>query len=84
MISSVSTLSVQKTRNAGFREGVLQVGLDVSTPELQRELDMEWGQLFEDRRLLRTFIFTTPPSKMCLPVNLQRIVSSKMPGNFSH
>ena len=62
--------------NAGFREGVLQVGLDVSTPELQRELDMEWEQLREDRRLLRTFIFTTPPSRMCLPVNLQRIIQN--------
>jgi DNA-directed RNA polymerase II subunit RPB1 len=35
--------------NTGFREGVLQVGLDVSTLELQRELDREWEQLFEDR-----------------------------------
>jgi DNA-directed RNA polymerase II subunit RPB1 len=32
---------------AGFREGVLQVGLDVGTPELQRELDVEWDQLIE-------------------------------------
>ena len=35
--------------NAGFRESVLHLGLDVSTLELQHELDMEWEQLFEDR-----------------------------------
>ena len=34
--------------NTGFREGVLQVGLDVSMLELQHELDREWEQLFED------------------------------------
>ena len=39
-------------KNAGFHEGVLQVGLDVNNPDLQRELDTEWDQLNEDRRLL--------------------------------
>ena len=62
--------------NAGFREGALQVGLDVNNPDLQRELDTEWDQLNEDRRLLRTFIFQSPPSRMCLPVNLRRIIQN--------
>jgi DNA-directed RNA polymerase II subunit RPB1 len=48
-------------KNAGFCESVLHLSLDVSTPELQCELDMEWEQLFEDWQWLRTFIFTTPP-----------------------
>ena len=38
--------------NAGFREGVLQLGLDVNNPDLQHELDTKWDQLNEDRRLL--------------------------------
>lgn len=60
----------------GFQDGVLQVGLDVSTQELQRELDLEWEQLSDDRTLLREFVFTTPPNRICLPVNLRRIIQN--------
>ncbi|KAJ7596384.1 DNA-directed RNA polymerase II, subunit 1 [Mycena floridula] len=64
--------------SGGFLPGVLQVGLDDSSVELQTKLDEEFGQLVEDRRLLREFIFprcdaTTP---QYLPVNLQRIVQN--------
>jgi len=43
MTGSALTLSAAEDENAGFREGVLQVGLDVNNPELQRELDTEMG-----------------------------------------
>lgn len=62
----------------GFLPGVLQVGLDDSSLELQAKLDEEFGQLVEDRRVLREFIYprmdaTTP---QYLPVNLQRIIQN--------
>ncbi|EGN92710.1 hypothetical protein SERLA73DRAFT_98944 [Serpula lacrymans var. lacrymans S7.3] len=62
----------------GFLPGVLQVGLDDSSLELQAKLDEEFTQLLEDRGVLRSFIFpradaTTPHY---LPVNLQRIVQN--------
>jgi DNA-directed RNA polymerase II subunit RPB1 len=42
---------------SGFMSGVLQVGLDDSSLELQVKLDEEYVQLREDRRLMHTFIF---------------------------
>ncbi|TFK38673.1 hypothetical protein BDQ12DRAFT_683152 [Crucibulum laeve] len=41
----------------GFLPGVLQVGVDDSSLELQVKLDEEYTQLVEDRRLLRHFVF---------------------------
>ena len=66
--------------SGGFLPGVLQVGLDDSSLELQAKLDEEFAQLMEDRRVLREFILprmdaTTP---QYLPVNLQRIVQNAM------
>ncbi|EIN13283.1 beta and beta-prime subunits of DNA dependent RNA-polymerase [Punctularia strigosozonata HHB-11173 SS5] len=62
----------------GFLPGVLQVGLDDSSLELQAKLDEEFAQLVEDRRLLREFIFPNqdPSRPTYLPVNLQRIVQN--------
>lgn len=62
--------------NAMLREGVLQIGLDVGSLELQKELDAEWDQLQGDRRYLRDFVFKTPPSRISLPVNLRRIIQN--------
>ncbi|TFK71732.1 beta and beta-prime subunits of DNA dependent RNA-polymerase [Pluteus cervinus] len=60
----------------GFLPGVLQLGIDDSSLELQAKLDEEYAQLQEDRRLLRTFIYprASPNNPHYLPVNLQRIV----------
>ncbi|KAF8885266.1 hypothetical protein CPB84DRAFT_1850463 [Gymnopilus junonius] len=62
----------------GFLPGVLQVGIDDSSLELQAKLDEEYARLAEDRGLLREFIFprvsTTQPHY--LPVNLHRIVQN--------
>ncbi|KAJ3991168.1 hypothetical protein F5050DRAFT_1872774, partial [Lentinula boryana] len=41
----------------GFLPGVLQVGIDDSSLDLQNKLDEEYDQLVTDRRLLREFIF---------------------------
>jgi DNA-directed RNA polymerase II subunit RPB1 len=62
----------------GFLPGVLQVGLDDSSLELQVKLDEEFSQLVDDRRLLREFIFprTDPSKSHYLPVNLHRIVQN--------
>ncbi|KAK0506634.1 DNA-directed RNA polymerase II, subunit 1 [Armillaria luteobubalina] len=62
----------------GFLPGVLQVGLDDSSLELQVKLDEEYRQLVEDRRMLRKFIFPRqdPSIPQYLPVNLQRIVQN--------
>ncbi|KAF8584960.1 beta and beta-prime subunits of DNA dependent RNA-polymerase [Ramaria rubella] len=62
----------------GFMPGVLQVGLDDSSLELQAKLDEEWSQLVEDRRLLRQFIFKSadPSRPHYLPVNLRRVVQN--------
>ncbi|KAF9466907.1 beta and beta-prime subunits of DNA dependent RNA-polymerase [Collybia nuda] len=64
----------------GFLPGVLQVGIDDSSLELQSKLDEEFGRLSEDRRLLREFVFPRAPttSPHYLPVNLQRIVQNAM------
>src|SRR3984957_8438514 len=62
----------------GFLPGVLQVGLDDSSLELQAKLDEEFNQLADDRRLLRGFVFANadPGTPRYLPVNLQRIVQN--------
>ncbi|KIJ45198.1 hypothetical protein M422DRAFT_251383 [Sphaerobolus stellatus SS14] len=62
----------------GFLPGILQVGLDDSSLELQRKLDEEWKQLCEDRKQLREFIFRSrsPNLPHYLPVNLRRIVQN--------
>ncbi|PCH33167.1 RNA polymerase II large subunit [Wolfiporia cocos MD-104 SS10] len=64
--------------SGGFLPGVLQVGLDDSSLDLQSKLDEEYAQLVEDRRLLREFIFRRqdPSIPHYLPVNLQRIVQN--------
>ncbi|KDQ53026.1 hypothetical protein JAAARDRAFT_197811 [Jaapia argillacea MUCL 33604] len=66
--------------SGGFLPGVLQVGIDDSSLELQAKLDEEYTQLVDDRRLLRTFIFPRqdPNNPRYLPVNLQRIVQNAM------
>lgn len=62
----------------GFLPGVLQVGIDDNSLELQARLDEEYAQLLEDRRILREFIFPRTPDSVphYLPVNLQRIVQN--------
>ncbi|KAF7426815.1 DNA-directed RNA polymerase II subunit rpb1 [Pleurotus ostreatus] len=62
----------------GFLPGVLQVGVDDSSPKLQAKLDEEFAQLCEDRKLLREFVFprAVPRSSHYLPVNLNRIVQN--------
>ncbi|KAH9994498.1 beta and beta-prime subunits of DNA dependent RNA-polymerase [Russula vinacea] len=62
----------------GFLPGVLQVGIDDSSLELQARLDEEYAQLLEDRRTLREFIFPRTPANIphYLPVNLQRVVQN--------
>jgi len=64
----------------GFLPGVLQVGLDDSSLELQVKLDEEFNQLVEDRRLLREFVFprSDPSKSHFLPVNLHRIVQNAL------
>lgn len=64
--------------SGGFLPGVLQIGLDDSSLELQVKLDEEYAQLMDVRRLLREFIFprTNATARQFLPVNLQRIVQN--------
>jgi len=64
----------------GFLPGVLQVGIDDSSLELQSKLDEEYQRLVADRHLLRTFVFPRSPttSPHYLPVNLQRIVQNAL------
>lgn len=71
-------IDVTEGGSKGFMTGVLQVGLDDSSLELQKKLDEEWNQLVEDRRLLRYFIFKNadPGTPHYLPVNLRRIVQN--------
>ncbi|KIY45807.1 beta and beta-prime subunits of DNA dependent RNA-polymerase [Fistulina hepatica ATCC 64428] len=61
-----------------FEPGVLQIGLDDSSLELQAKLDEEYEQLAEDRRLLREFVFPNAGATIphYLPVNLQRIIQN--------
>ncbi|KAJ7151696.1 DNA-directed RNA polymerase II, subunit 1 [Mycena filopes] len=63
---------------SGFAPGVLQIGLDDSSLELQAKLDEEYTQLAEDRRLLREFVFprADATTNFYLPVNLLRIVQN--------
>ncbi|KAF8201085.1 beta and beta-prime subunits of DNA dependent RNA-polymerase [Mycena galopus ATCC 62051] len=62
----------------GFRAGVLQLGLDDSSLELQAKLDEEYAQLAADRELMRKWIFPLgqPNTSFYLPVNLLRIVQN--------
>ena len=62
----------------GFLPGVLQVGIDDSSLELQQKLDEEYEQLMEDRRLLRQFIYPGRDKSVdhYLPVNLGRIIQN--------
>ncbi|KAF8972572.1 hypothetical protein BDZ97DRAFT_1901130 [Flammula alnicola] len=64
--------------SGGFLPGVLQVGIDDSSLDLQAKLDEEYARLVEDRRLLRDFVFPRVPTTQphYLPVNLQRIVQN--------
>src|SRR6266550_9605967 len=64
----------------GFLPGVLQVGIDDSSLELQAKLDEEYNQLVQDRRTLRRFIFPRSPtsSPHYLPVNLFRIIQNAL------
>ena len=48
---------------AGFLPDTIQVSLDDSSAEIQALLDEEYGQLAEDCRLLRNFIFTRADPK---------------------
>jgi len=45
------------TTTEGFLPGVLQVGVDDSSLELQAKLDEEYARLVADRTLLREFVF---------------------------
>jgi DNA-directed RNA polymerase II subunit RPB1 len=64
----------------GFLPGVLQVGLDYSSLELQAKLDEEFSQLAEDCRMLREFVFPRAEATQphYLPVNLNRIVHNAL------
>ena len=44
-------------KEGGFPPGVLQIGIDNSSLELQAKLDEEYGQLVRNRQQLCTFIF---------------------------
>lgn len=59
-----------------FPPGVLQVGIDAHSAEVQEYLDEEWSRLLEDRRLLRTFIMKDNVSSLPLPVNISRIIQN--------
>jgi DNA-directed RNA polymerase II subunit RPB1 len=48
----------------GFLPGVLQVGIDDSSLELQARLDEEYAQLLGYRRTLRKFIFPRTPDNI--------------------
>ncbi|KAF8134819.1 RNA polymerase Rpb1, domain 6-domain-containing protein [Boletus edulis] len=62
----------------GFLPGVLQIGIDDSSLELQAKLDEEYAWLVEDRHGLRAFVFPHSDSLTphYLPVNLQCIIQN--------
>ncbi|KAL1406297.1 DNA-directed RNA polymerase II core subunit rpo21 [Vanrija albida] len=62
--------------SGGFSRGTLQAGIDQSSVELQNLLDIEFGTLVEDRRLLRDEIFPDGNPGHPLPVNIQRIIQN--------
>jgi len=64
--------------SGGFLPGVLQVGIDDSSLELQSKLDEEFARLVDDRRLLRDFVFPRVSTNQphYLPVNLHRILQN--------
>lgn len=66
------------TPGGGFLPGVLQLGIDDYSPELQDKLESEYKQLEIDRKLLRDFVFPRTPASnpQYLPVNLNRIVQN--------
>ena len=69
---------VDVTDKGGFLPGVLQIGIDDSSLELQAKLDEEYGRLVQDRRVLQTFIFPRADglTPHYLPVNLHRIIQN--------
>ena len=62
----------------GFLPGVLQVGIDDSSLELQQKLDEEYTRLEQDRHLLRLLIFRGRDASIShyLPVNLLRLAQN--------
>lgn len=62
--------------HGGFSKGTLQAGIDSTSMELQNLLDVEFNQLTEDRRALRTEIFPDGNPGHPLPANLQRIIQN--------
>ncbi|EKD04138.1 DNA-directed RNA polymerase ii largest subunit [Trichosporon asahii var. asahii CBS 8904] len=60
----------------GFKKGTLEAGIDQTSVDLQKLLDEEWGQLVEDRRLLREEIFPDGDPGHPLPVNIKRIIQN--------
>ncbi|KIJ10873.1 hypothetical protein PAXINDRAFT_101865 [Paxillus involutus ATCC 200175] len=65
-------------KEGGFLPGVLQIGMDDSSLELQAKLDEEYGRLVQDRHELRNFVFPRADglTPHYLPVNLQRIIQN--------
>ena len=59
-----------------FKKGMLQIGLDEGTVEVQAMLDEEYEQLCEDRNLLRNYILKSGDAQKALPVNLRRIIQN--------
>ena len=62
----------------GFLPGVLQVGVDDSSLELQAKLDEEYTRLVADKTLLREFVFRRVSTNQphYLPVNLHHILQN--------
>ena len=62
----------------GFLPGVLQIGIDDSSLELQAKLNKEYGQLVKDRQELCTFIFPRADglTPHYMPVNLYQIIQN--------
>ena len=65
-------------KEGGFLPGVLQIGIDDSSLELQAKLDEEYERLVQDRHELRTFIFPRADglTPHYMPVNLYRIIQN--------
>ncbi|KAI6111259.1 RNA polymerase 2 [Pisolithus sp. B1] len=65
-------------KEGGFLPGVLQIGINDSSLELQAKLDEEYARLVQDRRELLTFIFPRADSLTPhhMPVNLHRIIQN--------
>ncbi|KIJ58730.1 hypothetical protein HYDPIDRAFT_163162 [Hydnomerulius pinastri MD-312] len=65
-------------KEGGFLPGVLQIGIDDSSLELQVKLDEEYTRLVQDRQELRGFVFPRADglTPHYLPVNLHRIIQN--------